>query len=124
LLPNGLRERMHQQVRTLSGGERQILTMAIAGLRPSPLILLDEPTAALDPRQSELCLAAIAQLQKQGKTIIQITHDESNFVSLGDRTIVMNEGRLTYDSFDAVRSLATIRTHWFSNNGNSEHVSH
>jgi putative tryptophan/tyrosine transport system ATP-binding protein len=124
LLPNGLRDRMHQQVRTLSGGERQILTVAIAGLRPSPLILLDEPTAALDPRQSEICLTAIAKLHQLGKTIIQITHDEANFISVGDRTIVMNEGRLTYDGVGSFRSLAGIRAHWFSNlNGNGNHVS-
>lgn len=124
LLPTGLRDRMKQQVRTLSGGERQILTMTIARLRPSPLILLDEPTAALDPRQAELCLAEIAKLQEQGKTIVHISHDESVSASVGDRTIVMSEGRLTYDTANAVRSLAEIRAHWFgSPNGNHHHAS-
>ncbi len=124
LLPIGLRDRMKQQVKTLSGGERQILTMTIARLRPSPLILLDEPTAALDPRQAELCLSEIAKLQQQGKTIVHITHDESVSASVGDRTIVMSEGRLAYDTADAVRSLAEIRAHWFGSlNGNHNHAS-
>ena len=120
IAPIGLSDRLNQPVKTLSGGERQLLTIIIAGLRPSGLILLDEPTAALDPRRSDLCLELIARLHKQGKTIVQITHDERSSASVGERTIVLSEGRVAYDTATGPRTLNAIRKHWFNNlNGNN-----
>lgn len=112
LNPLGLGKRMKQPVQTLSGGERQLLALLIARLRPASLILLDEPLAALDPSKTERCLAEIAELRKTGKTLIQVTHDPRLAATVGDRTVVMRGGRIVLDAGPESRSLATLREHW------------
>jgi putative ABC transport system ATP-binding protein len=104
LEPLGLSERMKQPVRTLSGGERQLLALLIARLRPASLVLLDEPFAALDPAKVKLCMLEIVRLNKAGKTLIQVTHDERLAFSLGDRTVGLKGGRIVYDEAGTVRS--------------------
>lgn len=100
LTPSGLSTRLKQPVKTLSGGERQLLALLIAGLRPSSVILLDEPLAALDPEKTEQCIEQIRALHRQGKTIIQVTHDEELTASLGDRTIALRNGVVVFDETD------------------------
>jgi putative ABC transport system ATP-binding protein len=97
LEPLGLADRMRQPVKLLSGGERQLLAMAIATLRPAPAILLDEPLAALDTRKAELCLEQIARMHGQGKTIIQVAHDLRVLRDLADRMITLKDGTLAND---------------------------
>lgn len=113
LKPLGLADRVKQPVQTLSGGERQLLALLIARLRPSSLILLDEPLAALDPSKAERCLAEIADLRKAGKTIIQVTHDPDLAATIGDRTAVMRNGRLVYSIESSQRNRDELRKHWF-----------
>jgi len=111
--PLGLRERLRQPVQTLSGGERQLLALLIARLRPARLILLDEPLAALDPAKVEMCLALLADLQKIGKTLIQVTHDPDEAARRGDRTVALLRGRVVYDKLGE-RSLDEVRGFWYS----------
>lgn len=111
LKPLGLADRIKQPVKTLSGGERQLLALLIAGLRPSSVILLDEPLAALDPEKTEQCIQQIRSLHKQGKTLIQVTHDEELAGSLGDRTIALHTGRVMRDESDC-QTRKTITNWW------------
>lgn len=113
LKPSGLDERMKQPAQTLSGGERQLLALLIARLRPASLILLDEPLAALDPSKAERCLAEIADLRKAGKTIIQVTHDPDLASTLGDRTVVMRSGKVVHDANAQTRHTEELRKYWF-----------
>lgn len=112
LKPLGLAERLKQPVLTLSGGERQLLALLIARLRPSSLVLLDEPFAALDPAKIEMCLREIAALHEQGKTLIQVTHDQHKAYSLGDRTVVMQGGQIVYDETAFSRSAQSLNDYW------------
>jgi ABC-type multidrug transport system ATPase subunit len=90
----GLYARRNQLAQYLSGGERQLLGLLIASLRPSPVILLDEPLAALDPARQAQCLRLIEGLHKAGRTIIQVTHDRSIAADRGDRVVEMAAGRM------------------------------
>jgi len=112
LRPFGLDTRMKQPVHTLSGGERQLLAILIAGLRPSSLILLDEPLAALDPVKAAHCHDKIADLHRAGKTIIQVTHEAELAASMGDRTSGLRGGRLAYDEVSSHRNIEALRQHW------------
>lgn len=95
LTPVGLVERMNQPVRVLSGGERQLLALVIAKLRAIPVVLLDEPLAALDPRKVQLCVEEIAGIHRDGTTIIQVAHDTRAIEMRADRIITLKEGRVS-----------------------------
>lgn len=102
LAPVGLDGRMNQLVQYLSGGERQLVALLIAQLRPSRLLLLDEPLAALDPSRAKLCLDLITKLHHEGRTIMMVTHDRS-LVRAGDRTIALHDGCVTHDCVGPLR---------------------
>lgn len=110
----GLRNLMKQPVKYLSGGERQILTLLIANLRPAKTIILDEPFTALDPNKTEICINEVSRLNSQGKTIIQVTHDMNLANSLGDRLIAFKNGELVYDKPLAEKASETISIFWNS----------
>lgn len=103
LEPVGLAERMKQSVKLLSGGERQLLAMIIAGLRQAPIILLDEPLAALDPQKTELCIGQISRMHREGKTIIQVAHDVRALRGLADRMVTLKNGQIIAD--ESLQSL-------------------
>ena len=109
----GLADRLRQPASTLSGGERQLLALFVARLRPCPVILLDEPIAAMDPVRSERCLEEIARLNEDGKTLVHVTHEPEHAVALGDRTIALNRGQLVYDSTGDARTIEELRRHWY-----------
>ena len=115
LKPLGLANRLKQLARYLSGGERQLLALTVARLRPSSIMLLDEPLAALDPAKTHLCLQQIKTLNDEGKTIIQVTHDPNLALSGGHRTVVLREGRIVYDVTGAKREVAPLREAWNQN---------
>ena len=112
LRPLGLADRLKQRVQTLSGGERQLLTLLIAQLRPALLILLDEPLAALDPAKADMCLKQITELHRLGKTLVHVTHNLEHAVSLGDRTVALNDGQMVHDELGKTRSLDSLGEHW------------
>ncbi|MBF8296539.1 MAG: transporter related [Bacteroidetes bacterium] len=114
LEPLGLSGRMKQPAKTLSGGERMLLGLTIARLRPGSLILLDEPFASLDPGKLELCLKSISDLNALGKTIIQVSHDPEVATTLGTRTLVLNQGQLSLDVSGTKRSTIDIQAHWYT----------
>lgn len=89
----GLEAGPHQLAGTLSGGQRQLLAFALARLREVPILLLDEPLAALDPNHSLRCLTQIRALHEMGTTVVQVTHDRALIAGHEGRSLVLAEGR-------------------------------
>ena len=94
----GLEDRMENAIGSLSGGQRQALTLLMATwLRPD-LLLLDEHTAALDPKSADLVIALTEQVIARDKlTTLMVTHSMHQAASLGDRLIMMHRGQIIHD---------------------------
>lgn len=94
----GLEDRMTSKVGLLSGGQRQALTLLMAVLKKPKLLLLDEHTAALDPKTAAKVLGLTQKLVSQyGLTTMMVTHNMHDAIRLGNRLIMMNEGQIIYD---------------------------
>lgn len=94
----GLEDRLGNAIGSLSGGQRQALTLLMATwLRPE-LLLLDEHTAALDPKSADLVIALTEQVIARDKlTSLMVTHSMHQAASLGDRLIMMHRGQIIHD---------------------------
>jgi putative ABC transport system ATP-binding protein len=94
----GLEDRLENAIGSLSGGQRQALTLLMATwLRPE-LLLLDEHTAALDPKSADLVIALTEQVVTRDKlTTLMVTHSMHQAASLGDRLIMMHRGQIIHD---------------------------
>lgn len=92
-----LAERRHQRVRTMSGGERQMLAMARALMTDPELMLLDEPSAALSPALVEQVFATIAAVNRQGKTILIVEQEAQTALQASDRGYVLADGANVMD---------------------------
>lgn len=103
---------INQPVDGLSGGQKQLLALLMAKVRPAPLVLLDEPLAALDPMRAARCLDGICLLHQSGKTIVFVTHDLELSSTHGDRTLGLVEGRLVYDEMGSSRTVGEQRSLW------------
>ena len=109
LLKMGLEDRMDSPVGTLSGGQRQALTLMMATINPPKLLLLDEHTAALDPATAEKVIELTENIVKeQNLTCMMITHNMQSALSLGNRTIMMNEGKIIFDESGNARDELTV----------------
>lgn len=98
ILDLGLEDRLTSKVGLLSGGQRQALTLLMATLQKPDLLLLDEHTAALDPKTAAKVLAATERIvQKDNLTTLMITHNMKDAIQIGNRLIMMNEGQIIYD---------------------------
>ena len=94
----GLENRMTSKVGLLSGGQRQALTLLMATLRKPELLLLDEHTAALDPKTAAKVLDLTEKIIDENKlTAIMITHNMKDAIRCGNRLVMMHEGRIIYD---------------------------
>ena len=94
----GLEDRMGSKVGLLSGGQRQALTLLMATLRTPKLLLLDEHTAALDPKTAAKVLELTEQIVSSRKlTAMMVTHNMKDAIAIGNRLIMMNEGRVVVD---------------------------
>lgn len=94
----GLEKRLDAKVSLLSGGQRQALTLIMATMSNPKLLLLDEHTAALDPRIAQNILALTESVvQEQHLTTLMITHNMHQALTTGDRTLMMDEGRIVLD---------------------------
>ena len=98
VLNMGLENRLANAIGTLSGGERQALTLLMATwLRPE-ILLLDEHTAALDPKSGDKVIRVSEDIVARDKlTALMVTHSMSQAATLGDRLIMMHRGRIIYD---------------------------
>lgn len=98
LLGLGLENRMKSKVGLLSGGQRQAVTLLMATLQKPRLLLLDEHTAALDPKTANLVLELTEQFIKADNlTAFMVTHNMKNAIQYGNRLIMMSEGKIIYD---------------------------
>ena len=94
----GLENKTEQPMGTLSGGQRQALTLLMSVMDACNILLLDEPTAALDPRSAELVMRTADKLIKEYKlTAILITHNLKDAYNYGNRLILMGEGLIVKD---------------------------
>ncbi len=98
ILDLGLEDRMTTKVGLLSGGQRQALTLLMATLKKPKLLLLDEHTAALDPKTAAKVLELTNQIVTEHQlTAIMVTHNMKDAIRMGNRLIMMHEGRIIYD---------------------------
>ena len=94
----GLEDRMTAKVGLLSGGQRQALTLLMATLKKPKLLLLDEQTAALDPRTAQKVLELSEQIVTENRLMtLMVTHNMRDAIRYGNRLIMMNEGRVILD---------------------------
>ena len=98
ILDLGLENRLTDKVGLLSGGQRQALTLLMATMRKPKLLLLDEHTAALDPKTAAKVMEVTRTLVNQDRlTTLMITHNMRDAIEYGDRLIMMFEGRIALD---------------------------
>lgn len=105
----GLETRMQAKVGLLSGGQRQALTLLMATLTNPRVLLLDEHTAALDPKTASKVLELTDQIVAERQlTTLMVTHNMNDAIRLGNRLIMMHEGRVIYDVAGEEKRALTV----------------
>ena len=105
----GLEDRMTAKVGLLSGGQRQALTLLMATLKKPRLLLLDEHTAALDPKTAAKVLTLSDQIvEENGLTTLMITHNMKDAIQHGNRLIMMDAGRVVVDISGEEKKKLTV----------------
>lgn len=116
-LEMGLEHKLDQPIGTLSGGQRQALTLLMSVMDHLDILLLDEPTAALDPRSAELVMRIADQLTRTfALTTVLITHQLKDAHHYGDRVVQLSEGRVVRDLGKAEKSALSLTDYfsWFA----------
>ena len=109
LLDMGLEARMKQPVGLLSGGQRQALTLLMATLVTPKLLLLDEHTAALDPKTAAKVLELSDRFVAEGNlTTLMVTHNMKDAIAHGNRLIMMNAGKIVFDVSGEEKKRLTV----------------
>lgn len=105
----GLENRLETHMELLSGGQRQAITLLMATLVRPELLLLDEPTAALDPKTAEKVLGITDRIVREHRlTTLMITHNMRDVLRYGNRLIMMNNGRIVFDARGEEKARLTI----------------
>ena len=105
----GLEDRLTSKVGLLSGGQRQALTLLMASLKQPKLLLLDEHTAALDPKTAAKVLALSDQIVQENRlTTLMITHNMKDAIAHGNRLIMMDAGRVVVDISGEEKKKLTV----------------
>ena len=108
-LEMGLEDRMKHPVGLLSGGQRQALALLMATINPPKLLLLDEHTAALDPKAAEQVLHLTKQIvEEYSLTCLMVTHNMQSALDLGNRLWMMLDGRVIFDVSGSERAGLTV----------------
>jgi putative ABC transport system ATP-binding protein len=106
----GLENRMTSKVGLLSGGQRQALTLLMATLKKPELLLLDEHTAALDPKTADKVLQLTEEIvARDHLTTLMVTHNMKNAIQYGNRLIMMDAGRIVVDIKGEEKKNLTVR---------------
>jgi ABC-2 type transport system ATP-binding protein len=92
----GLRDRARDEVGRLSGGNRQRVNIAVGLLGDPAVVLLDEPSSSLDPRQREVLWAFVEDLATRGTTLVYSTHNVGEAKHHADRVLVLADGELLF----------------------------
>lgn len=109
ILDLGLEDRLTAKVGLLSGGQRQALTLLMAALQKPKLLLLDEHTAALDPKTAAKVLDATQKIvEKDNLTTLMITHNMRDAIACGNRLIMMYDGRIVVDVSGEEKKKLTV----------------
>lgn len=109
ILDLGLEDRLTSKVGLLSGGQRQALTLLMATLKKPQLLLLDEHTAALDPKTAAKVLSATEQIvRRDNLTTLMITHNMRDAIAHGNRLIMLYDGRVVVDVRGEEKSRLTV----------------
>lgn len=105
----GLEDRLSAKVGLLSGGQRQALSLLMAGFTSPRILLLDEHTAALDPQRAALVAGLTERIVTRDKlTTLMVTHNMEQALSLGNRLIMMHEGRIVYEASADEKKKLTV----------------
>lgn len=105
----GLEDRLDDQVKLLSGGQRQALTLLMATLGKPEILLLDEHTAALDPKTAEQIIELTRRVVEKNKlTVLMVTHNMKMALEMGNRTVMMDKGKIILDLQGKEREEMTI----------------
>jgi len=98
MLGLGLEDKMDVKVGVLSGGQRQAMALLMSTMTPIEFLILDEHTAALDPKTAKKVLDLTEKIvARDHLTTIMITHNMKDAIAIGNRLIMMNEGKIIYD---------------------------
>lgn len=109
LLDLGLENRLRSDVGLLSGGQRQSLSLLMATMTRPALLLLDEHTAALDPKTAQQVLHLTEKIVAEyGLSTLMVTHNLEQALRMGDRTIMMHEGQIVLDLSGPERASMTV----------------
>ncbi|MCJ7595061.1 MAG: ATP-binding cassette domain-containing protein [Desulfobacterales bacterium] len=109
MLDLGLETRLKDSVSLLSGGQRQSLTLLMATLSLPKLLLLDEHTAALDPRTAQTVMKLTQDIVRENHlTTIMVTHNMLQAIRYGNRMIMLHEGRIRFDIEGEDKSALTV----------------
>jgi len=94
----GLENRLSDRIGLLSGGQRQAVSLLMAALQPSRILLLDEHTAALDPRTADFVLQLTARIVAENQlTTMMVTHSMRQALDVGQRTVMLHQGQVVLD---------------------------
>lgn len=94
----GLEDKMDVKVGSLSGGQRQAMALLMSTMTPIDFLILDEHTAALDPKTAKKVLDLTEKIvAKDNLTTLMVTHNMKDAINIGNRLVMMNEGRIIYD---------------------------
>ncbi|MEG1783090.1 MAG: ABC transporter ATP-binding protein, partial [Oscillospiraceae bacterium] len=105
----GLENRIEDRIGLLSGGQRQAITLLMSTIKKPKLLLLDEHTAALDPKTAAKVLKLTDDIVAQGKlTALMITHNLKDAIAHGNRLIMMNDGRIVFDVSGDEKKALTV----------------
>lgn len=106
----GLEDRLGAQMGLLSGGQRQSVSLLMAALQPSRILLLDEHTAALDPKTAAMVMDLTDRIVREQKlTTLMVTHSMRHALDHGDRTIMLHEGKVVLDIAGDRRKGLTVQ---------------
>jgi len=105
----GLENRLREPIGLLSGGQRQAVSLLMATLRPSRILLLDEHTAALDPRTADFVLKLTARIVAENHlTAMMVTHSMRQALDVGERTLMLHQGQVALDVSGAQRAQMNV----------------
>lgn len=105
----GLEDKMETKVGALSGGQRQTLALLMATMTPVEFLILDEHTAALDPKTAETVMALTDQIVREKKvTTIMVTHNLRYAVEYGNRLLMLHQGKAVIDQKDSEKETINI----------------
>jgi len=106
----GLEDRLESEMGLLSGGQRQSVSLLMSALQPSTILLLDEHTAALDPKTAALIMDISSQIIAEKQlTVMMVTHSMRQALDHGSRTVMLHEGKIIFDISGSKRAAYQVK---------------